>query len=59
MLTTKEVADRLGLAPRSVVQLIRRKLIAAEKRGRDWFINAAEVERYAKERKPAHRPAHQ
>lgn len=57
MLTTREAADRLGLKPRSVVQFIRRGLIAAEKRGRDYFISEAEVERYERERRPAQRPA--
>jgi excisionase family DNA binding protein len=56
MLTTTEAADRLGIKPRSVVQLIRRELLAAEKRGRDWFITMEEIERYERERLPAHRP---
>lgn len=56
MLTTHEAADRLGIKPRSVVQLIRRGLIQAEKRGRDYFISTAEVESYEQKRKPAHRP---
>ena len=56
MLTTHEAAERLGIKPRSVVALIRRGRLAAEKRGRDWFVEAAEVERYKSERLPAHRP---
>lgn len=56
MLTTREAADRLGLKPRSVVQFIKRGLIAAEKRGRDYLIEEAEVERYERERRPANRP---
>lgn len=56
MLTTKEVADRLGIKPRSVVQLIRRGLLIATKHGRDYSIDPAEVERYQAERRPQHRP---
>lgn len=59
MLTTREAADRLGLKPRSVVQFIKRGLIAAEKRGRDYLIEASEVERYAQERRAQHRPPKQ
>jgi excisionase family DNA binding protein len=55
-LTTTEAADRLGLRPRSVVQLIKRGLIAATKHGRDYAIDEAEVARYVAQRRPAHRP---
>lgn len=55
-LTTAQAADRLGLKPRSVVQLIRRGLLAATKHGRDYAIDEAEVTRYAVERRPQHRP---
>lgn len=53
---TADAAERLGIKPRSVVQLIKRGVLAAEKRGRDYWIEDAEVERYARERRPAHRP---
>lgn len=56
MLTTKEAADRLGIQPRSVVQLIRRGLLTATKHGRDFAIDEAEIARYLVERRPAHRP---
>ncbi len=55
-MTTHEAADRLGIQARSVVQLIRRKIITATKHGRDYWITEEEVERYCQERKPAHRP---
>lgn len=55
-MTTAEAADRLSIKPRSVVQLIRRGLLAAEKRGRDYWIEADEVGRYATKRRPQHRP---
>lgn len=56
MFTTRKAADWLGIKPRSVVQLIRRKLLTAEKHGRDYLIDPAEVERYLIERRPQHRP---
>lgn len=56
MLTTKESADRLGIKPRSVIQLIRRGLLQAIKYGRDYSIELSEIERYIVERRPASRP---
>lgn len=55
-MTTTEAADRLGIKARSVVQLIRRGLIVATKRGRDYWIEPAEIDRYLHDRRPAHRP---
>jgi excisionase family DNA binding protein len=56
MLTTKEAADRLRIKPRSVVWLITEGHIVATKRGRDYWIEDAEVARYAVERRAQHRP---
>jgi Mn-dependent DtxR family transcriptional regulator len=58
-LTTREVADRLGIKPRSVAWLIRRGLIAATWNvyARRFEVELDEVERYARERRPQHRPA--
>lgn len=56
MLTTKDAASRLGITARAVALLIQRKVIRAEKFGRDYQIDPAEVERYERERRPAHRP---
>lgn len=55
-MTTREAADRLGIKPRSVVWAIKQGLIAATKHGRDYWIEADEVERYAVERRAQHRP---
>ena len=55
-MTTFEAADRLRIKPRSVVQLIKRGLITAVKHGRDYWIEDAEVARYAIERRAQHRP---
>lgn len=56
MLTTREAADRLGIKPRSVVALIVRGLLRADKHGRDYSIAADEVARYAVDRRAPHRP---
>jgi len=53
---TIEAADRLGIKRRSVVALIRRGLLIATKRGRDYWIDDAELDRYLIERRPAHGP---
>lgn len=55
-MTTHEAADRLGLTPRSVARLIKRGVIAATKRGRDYWIEDSEIERYIAARRPAGRP---
>jgi len=56
MLTTADAARRLGINAKSVAILIKRGLIKAEKHGRDYSIEPSEIERYATERRPAHRP---
>jgi excisionase family DNA binding protein len=55
-MTTTEAADALGLTRAWLWRLIKRGTIAAERRGRDWWIEDSEVERYKVDRKPAHRP---
>ena len=51
MMTVKEAAALLGLAPSTLrVQLMRGKL-KATKRGRDWWILPKEVKRYQQEHK--------
>jgi DNA binding domain, excisionase family len=55
-MTTTEAAAHLGVTRAWLWQLIKRGTIKAEMRGRDWWIEDAEVERYRRERKPAHRP---
>ena len=55
-MTTHEVAARLGITARSVARLIGQKLIRAEKHGRDYWIDSAEVERYERERRAQGRP---
>lgn len=57
MLTTKQAAKRLGIkSHRSVINLIKRGQLKAEKFGRDWLVDEESVERYQQERRPAHRP---
>jgi hypothetical protein len=56
-MTIPDAAAALGVTPAWVWRLIKRGTIAAEKRGRDWWIEPVEIERYRREKKPAHRPA--
>lgn len=58
-LTTTEAAAALGLTRAWIWRLIKRGTIQAERRGRDWWIEREEVERYTREKKPAHRPMKQ
>lgn len=55
-LTTREAAEALGVQPKTVTRYILRKLIKAEKRGRDYFIATAELERFRSERRAVGRP---
>lgn len=55
-MTTTEAAAELGVTRAWLWRLIKRGTIQAEMRGRDWWIEDSEVERYRRERKPAHRP---
>jgi len=55
-ITTTQAAQRLGVEPKTVTRYIKRGTIAAEKRGRDWWIAPEEVERYRRERRGVGRP---
>ena len=55
-LTAAEAAAELGLKPGTVRYLCWKKIVKAEKRGRDWFISREEVERYRHERRHVGRP---
>lgn len=44
-----DVARSLGLAPSTLRHQIRNGKMLAEKRGRDWFVEPSEVERYRRE----------
>lgn len=54
--TTREAADKLGITTGSIARLIQIGMLQATKHGRDYFIDLAEIERYLRERRPAHRP---
>lgn len=56
MLTTREAAAVLGISLRTVQAHIKAGNIRAEKHGRDYLITPSEIERFSKERRPAHRP---
>lgn len=51
-ITTRQAAAMLGIDHRSVSRLAHRGVLQARKQGRDWLIERAEVERYARERRP-------
>lgn len=52
-LTVKDAARVLGLSPARVHQFIRQSRLVARKMGRDWLIDAASVDAFARqERRP-------
>ena len=55
-MTTTEAAAALNVSRAWVWRLIKSGTITAEMRGRDWWIEPAEVERYRRERRQAGRP---
>lgn len=55
-MTTADAAALLGLTARSVARLIKIGALAAEKRGRDYWIEADEITRYREARRPVGRP---
>ncbi len=48
-MTLNEAAARLGVSPITLRAQIANKRLKATKRGRDWFVGPAEVERYERE----------
>lgn len=48
-MTLKEAAAVLGLTPDTLRQQIKNGALRARKFGRDWMVDPAEVDRYAKE----------
>jgi excisionase family DNA binding protein len=46
-ITTKEAAEMTGYNPEYIRQMIRNGRIAAEKKGRDWWIDHDSIEKYA------------
>ena len=50
-MTLPEAAAVLGLHPDTLRQQIHNGKLKATKRGRDWHVTLAEVERYARENK--------
>lgn len=50
MLTTAEVAARLGISPARVRQLITTGVLTAQHHGRDWMIDARSLPRAERRR---------
>lgn len=51
-LTTKEAATRAAVGMIAIRQNIARGNLKATKRGRDWFIDSKELDRWLKARQP-------
>lgn len=49
-MTLTEAASRLGIDPATLRQQIAKGRLRAEKHGRDWWVDPAEVERYGQDR---------
>lgn len=56
MFTTTKAAELLGLARTTVQKHIKSGNIAVVKDGRDYLISPEELERFRREKRPAHRP---
>ncbi len=56
LITTTEVAGRLGINQSRVRQLILAGDLPARKFGRDWVIDEEDLARYEKQRPPVGRP---
>jgi len=52
-MTISEAAGSLGVTPATLRQQVANHKLRAEKRGRDWWVTAAEVERYRRENRRA------
>jgi excisionase family DNA binding protein len=50
-MTLAAAAKELGVAPSTLRHQIKNRKLAASKIGRGWFVQAHEVERYAREHK--------
>jgi excisionase family DNA binding protein len=52
-MTVNEAAVKLGTSGSNVRDAIARGALAAQKHGRDWWLDPAEVERYGRENRYA------
>jgi excisionase family DNA binding protein len=56
ILTTKQVAEILGISRAGVRYLILRDRLPAEKLGRDWIVRSSDLKQYQKTRRGPGRP---
>lgn len=56
MLTTIEVAQALGVTPRTIERHIKANHLEAKKYGRDYLITQEELARFKQQRRKAGRP---
>lgn len=59
LLTTKQVAARLGIGTPAVRQLVRRGVLRSKKFGNAYAFDSAEIEAYATRRRAPGRPTTQ
>lgn len=59
MIGTTEAAERLGVSARRVAAMITQGILKAEKVGKTWIIDTAEVAKVAKQIRKAGRPPKQ
>ncbi len=57
MLTTTQVAERLGITPSRVRQIIREGRLVATKHGRDWEVDPESLDSFVKVRRRVGRPS--
>lgn len=56
MLTTIEVAEQLGVTPRTIQRHIKAEHLKAKRYGRDFLITQEDVDRFKRERRTVGRP---
>ena len=58
LVTLARAAERLGISPATLRTQVHRGKLDAEKYGRDWLVDEAEVERYRVDSRKDPRPQH-
>ena len=56
VLTVNQAAERLKLSPQAIRKYITEGRLPAQKVGRDWILQAADVTRFGRRKRPKGRP---
>lgn len=56
LITTRQAAERLGISPRRIRQLIKSGQLSATKAGRDWLIDSDSLDSLVKVHRRVGRP---